>query len=286
MKGLRFRTDPTGRRTLVFDATGKFLRVMPIFAGGDGEGDGGGAGGGEGAGGAGGEGGGGAGEGGSGGGAGSGAGGGGGGSEGGSSGAGGAGDDPLASLPPEIRSELEKLRADNKKNTDELKRARDEAAKFRTSAQRRALETSIATLKEAGVDTTDLEKQLADGDTDPAAVAAAAAQEKAEKEKLASDLKARDVRDAIRDEADDQGANFKLLHGYLTAEGALAQLDPDADDFATTVKTLVQATISKEPSLKKGQAPGKSGSDFGGGGSPDDKPKSLEDAVNKHYAKA
>lgn len=277
------------RRWLYFEETGGFVCARPVIQGGDGTGgDGGGSGsGGEGGtgdgdGGAGGTSGSGAGEGGAAGGTGDGAGDKGSGDQGGDKGKGQEG------LSTDEKAELERLRADDKKNKDELKRARDDAAKYRTEAQKRALEKSIATLKDAGVDTTELEKQLNEGGgaDASAAVAAAAAQEKAEKEKLAIDLKQRDIKDAVRDAADDPkvNANFKLLYGYLTAEGALTQLDPSADDFQAKVDKLVQDTIKKEPSLKKGQGPSKSGTDLNGGGPSEGQPKSLEDAVSAHYS--
>jgi hypothetical protein len=154
-----------------------------------------------------------------------------------------------------------------------LKRARDEAAKLRVGAQDRAKAAARKALEDAGVEIPDDLKDTPEGDEQ-----AAAAHKKAV-EDMETKLRDRDIKDAIRDEADEQGANFRLLHGSLLSSNALSTLDPTADDFAATVKTLVQATIEKEPLLKKGQAPGKSGGDFGGGGPSDEKPKSLEDAI-------
>lgn len=274
MRTHRMKLDPSGTRWLVFDASGGFVRTMPVFAGGDGEGEGG-TGGGEGSGGSGGTSGGDGGEGGSGAGAGGGDGG---------SGTGSGEGTPApnaaeATLPAEVKTELETLRAERQKNADELKRARDEAAKLRVGAQDRAKAAARKALEDAGVEIPD------DLKDDPKADENAAAAHKAKVEEQERELRARDIKDKLRDEADEQGANFKLLHGYLLSDNALSSLDPSADDFATKVKSLVQATLEKEPSLKKGQVPRKSGADLGGGPA-DDKPKSLQDAVSKHYAKA
>lgn len=276
-EGYRFVPTVDGRHTVVFDASGGFVRLLPVFSGGSdqGEGGSGGGSGGEGGGNGGSGGDGGAGSGGSGG-----AGGSGGGTEGGSGGAGGSGEDDL---PEAVKAELTKLRSDSEKNVAELKRARDDAAKYRTQASSRAIEQSIQTLKDAGAEeaAAALQKQLDEGGSiNVDAVQQAAAKEKAEKETLASQLKTRDVRDAIRDAADEHGANFKLLYGYLTGEGTLASLDPSADDFKAKADKLVQDTIKSQPVLKKGQVPSKSGSDLNGGGtSGSEQEKDLTTAI-------
>jgi hypothetical protein len=232
-----FKTSPDGRWTAVFDATGAFVTVMPVMAGGD-------------------------------------------------------GNDPppadpppadpaLKDLPEDVRNELAELRKFKEKSEPELKRARDDAAKYRTEAQTRARAAAVKALKDAGLA---VPKDLEDDPNDTGITAATAAAV-AEKEKLTTDLRDRDIRDKVRDEAEEQGANYRVLLGYLIGEKKLSNLDPTAEDFGAKVKTLVQDTIKAEPSFKKGQAPGKSGSDLGAGGSGDDKPKSLEDAVSSHYAK-
>jgi vacuolar-type H+-ATPase subunit H len=172
-------------------------------------------------------------------------------------------DDVLKNLPEDVKKELTDLRAFKNKTEPELKRARDDAAKYRTEAQKRARQAARDALKEAGID---IPKDLEDDDPDATSVAAA--QHKAEVEKRDAEIKARDIKDEVRDASDKHSANFKVLYGYLTGEGTLAQLDPSADDFKAKVDKMVQDAIKSEPALKKGQAPSKSGSDLNGGGTP------------------
>lgn len=246
----RIELSKNGRQWLVFDATGGFVKVMPVVAGGDGDDDpatdpppsdppakdppk----------------------------------------------------DDPPKNDPPkddpklsdDEKAELEKLRAENKKNTEELKRARDEAAKHRVGAQDRAKAAARKALEDAGIEIPD------DLKDDPDAGTAAAAQHRAAVEAKDAEVRQLKVRDAVRDACESESAKFKLVYGSLIADDKLSTLDPSKDDFEKQVSSLVQATVKADSSLKQGRVPGKSGSDLGGGPT-DDKPKSLDEAVGAHYA--
>lgn len=281
MRGYRFVTQ--GHRTLVFDASGGFVRSMPVFAGGDGEG-GDGAGSGDGAGG--GAAGSGAGEGGAGAGGDGAAGG-----EGDGEGGDGGGSSPLEAQALEAIKTLEQTGAQIpqalKDAVSEFRKARDDAAKARTKGK----ESAEAAAKEAREQIVkDLAKALGLGgdtdDNDPEKLKAAVS----EKDKAIADrdneLAALKLERAVHKAARAKGGDEDLVYAYLTTRPDLKQLDVSADGLDEQVSKLVQAALDEKSNLKTSSTPSSSGPDLGGGGPADGKPKSREDAIAAHYAKA
>lgn len=90
--------------------------------------------------------------------------------------------------------------------------------------------------------------------------------------KLTEQLSAKDqaIRDLKVERALDKaarkvGADEDLLDAVLTRKGALAGLDPSADDFTQQLDALVKAEVDANPKLKAARAAGASGVELSGG---------------------
>lgn len=256
---------------------------MPFFAGGDGEG-GGDGGSGNGAGGS--TGGDGAGEGGSGSG-------GSGGSGGDGNGAGGEGGDQGPSLEQQAVDAIKALKeagAEVPKALEtavsELKRARDDAAKSRNKGKTAAEEAATAARQSI---VADLAKALGisnEDDNDPDKLKGAISEKDRTIAERETELNALKLERMVSKAARKEGGDEDLVYAYLTTRPDFKQLDTSADGLDEKVSAMVQAAIKEKSNLKTSPVPSSSGPDLGAGGSGDGKPKSREDAIAAHYAKA
>lgn len=139
-------------------------------------------------------------------------------------------DDPAGAGGDDSDLDPEALRA-------ELARVRREAANRRTQLRERESEVQtqqeqINTILQA-LGITD------DTDDDPSA----------EAERLRTENRRLRTQASFGSVARAAGADEDLAWGYLLARGEIDSLDPDADDFATTLRTRLDAALTEKPSL-------------------------------------
>lgn len=91
------------------------------------------------------------------------------------------------------------------------------------------------------------------------AVQETAAQKQAELEKITAEFRDFKVRQEIATAARKQGVDGELLTDILAGRGALSQLDPTAEDYASQVEGLVTETVNAHPSLATQRVPESSG---------------------------
>lgn len=143
-----------------------------------------------------------------------------------------------------------------------VEKLRKEAAQYRTKAKE---------VEEAKAGELDAFKQemakalgLVEDTQDPKALLDAATQREqeaaAERDKLAQELNQFRQQNAVQAAAP-QGVDTDLLNAVLSANKALDQLDPTADDYAQQVNSAVNAVIEKHPSLRTQAVPHASGVD-------------------------
>ncbi len=112
------------------------------------------------------------------------------------------------------------------------------------------------------------------------------AQLSAERDTVATELRMLRIEKALNAAAEKHDGDTSILAPYLTGTGALAQLDPTADDFASQVDAVVSAAVESNPKLKKAPvqaaAPRSGGDLSGGNGSPKSSgEKSIEDLIRE-----
>jgi hypothetical protein len=157
------------------------------------------------------------------------------------------------------------------------KEAAEQAAKDAADAAQKALTEQIArTLglikDDTPPDPAELLKQAADRESQLAS----------ERDSVANELRTLRIEKALAAAAEKFDGDTSILAPYLTGTGALKNLDPSADDFATQVEAVVSAAVESNPKLKKAPvqaaAPRSGGDLSGGNGAP--KPnadKSIDD---------
>ncbi len=169
-----------------------------------------------------------------------------------------------------------------------VKKLRDEAAaarvKGKEAAERAAQEAAAAASKEL---TEKLARTLGlIDDTNPEQLLKAAADREAtlaaERDSVASELRALRIEKALNAAADKVDGDTSILAPYLTGTGALNKLDPAADDFASQVEAIVTAAVESNPKLKKTAvqvAAPRSGGDLSGGNAAPNRrgPKTVEE---------
>jgi hypothetical protein len=166
---------------------------------------------------------------------------------------------------PDIKGEF-----DPERHARSLAAAREGEKKAKAEAKAEK-ERVAAILKAAGL--------TPDGKTDPAEQLKAAA---AERDKATAKARDTAVELAVYKTAGKAGGDPDAV---LDSRGFLAQvadLDPDAADFADKVTAAVKAAVKANPKLaaaSAGQGPGKQGADHSGGGGQKTKPKTLTDAI-------
>jgi hypothetical protein len=155
-----------------------------------------------------------------------------------------------------------------------IKDTRGEAAEHRTkatAAERKLTEQLDGIAKALGL--------KEDEKADPAKLASQLADTQAKARTAAIELT------VYRTATKHQGDPDALLdsRGFLAK---LADLDPEASNFASKVETAIKDAVKDNPKLKAVQATGSSSADHGAGGSGEGSkrtPKSLTDAVSAHY---
>jgi hypothetical protein len=77
------------------------------------------------------------------------------------------------------------------------------------------------------------------------------AQLSAERDTVATELRTLRIEKALNAAAEKHDGDTSILAPYLTGTGALAQLDPTADDFSSQVEAIVENAVTTNPKLKK-----------------------------------
>lgn len=166
--------------------------------------------------------------------------------------------DVAANTQPETSGETAQETFDR----EYVEKLRKEAAQYRTKAKE---------VEEAKAGELDAFKQemakalgLVEDTQDPKALLDAATQREqeaaTERDKLAQELNQFRQQNAVQAAAP-QGVDTDLLNAVLSANKALDQLDPTADDYAQQVNAAVNAVIEKHPSLRTQAVPHASGVD-------------------------
>jgi hypothetical protein len=128
----------------------------------------------------------------------------------------------------------------------ELKKARAEAAKYRTERnEERTKTTALDARVKAIAKAVGLEND--DGD-DPEAL-------KSTVEGLQDELKAEKVKNEFVRRATSLGADADLAWHVLNGQGKLKDLDPAADDFGSQVESVITEAVKDNPKLKAGAPP-------------------------------
>lgn len=179
-----------------------------------------------------------------------------GGAAGGDAGGEGDGSDAAGQAPAQKGTKL----TDPAELQEALNRANAQAAAERTrrttaeTERQQALEAFKPIAKLLGLDTGD--------DPDPAQLQKALADTQAA-------LRTERITNSITRLASQEGADPELTLRYLRGGNELDELDPAAEDFAASLKTIVQAAISSTPALKAApQAGGSFDGGARGGGTP------------------
>ncbi len=177
----------------------------------------------------------------------------------------GTADQDADSRKPDIKGDLDPDRA-----ARAIAAARD-GEKRAKEAKKAADDRLAAVLKAAGL--------TPDGKTDPAEQLKAAA---AERDKAVARARDTAVELAVYKSAAKSGADPDAIldsRGFLSS---VAELDPDAADFADKVTAAIKAAVKANPKLSAtaAQGAGKQGADHNGaGGKQPAKSKSLEEAI-------
>jgi hypothetical protein len=92
-----------------------------------------------------------------------------------------------------------------------------------------------------------------------------------------------ELQGAVEEAAEKAGLAPSLTYAFLKVHNRLANIDMSSDTsvIEKEVAKLVQEAGEAEGNLKARQVPPRSGTDLGGGGSPDGEVKTLEGAIAK-----
>lgn len=176
--------------------------------------------------------------------------------------------DPWAD-PETARKEIERLR---RENASSRTNAKQQAAQEAVSELTEKLGRALGYVKDDQPPTADeLTKQLT-----------AAAQER---DATQAELRQLRVERAAEKAARAHGADVDTLLDSRSFATKLADLDPTADDFATSVSDLVKTTVDSNPKYRAAQAAASSSADFssGPGEQRERKPIGLHAAFRNHY---
>lgn len=188
-----------------------------------------------------------------------------------------AGDQPPAPAPPatEWDGKVESLPEGAQKMIRDL---RAESAERRTklTATEQAQQDAIRALaKAAGIE---LPGSDGDGTPDPAQLAEQLASEQTTTKNLQREHQV--LLSAIT-----AGADHKRLLDSRSFLAKVADLDPAAEDFPTSVDSAIKQALTDDPTLKAGRVPGTSSVDHpGGSGEGPAKPTTLGDAIAQKMA--
>ncbi|MFC5720366.1 hypothetical protein ACFP1Z_09350 [Streptomyces gamaensis] len=116
---------------------------------------------------------------------------------------------------------------------------------------------------------------------DPAALAAAVAERDKQLDQAAAELRTARVELAAYKAAGEQGARADRLLNSRSFLAAVAQLDPDTDTFAESLKSAIASAVESDPDLYRAvpAAPARGGAEFNGAPSGDRRPATLRDAI-------
>ncbi|MEV4127145.1 hypothetical protein [Nocardia sp. NPDC049707] len=176
-----------------------------------------------------------------------------------------------------------------------VRKLRDEAAAARVKGKEAATQAAQEAAEKA---TRELSEQIGralglikdDVAPDPAELLKQAqdreAQLSSERDSVASELRALRVEKALNAAAGKCDGDIDILEPYLAGTGALINLDPAADDFASQVEAIVSAAVENNPKLKKTvdrvSAPRSGGDLSNGNAAPKpNSPKSVEDLIRE-----
>jgi len=175
--------------------------------------------------------------------------------------------------PKEVISRLER----------ELKEARGEAAKTRTTAKAQAADEAKKQFA------TEIGKLLGlvedDSPPDPAKLAAAVAEKDGRIGDLEGALRAKDVELAVHLRSEKHQAKASALLDSRSFLKAVADLDPASKSFAGALDSAIKDAVKDNPSLKAAPTAGRSGADLSDGAGETNKPRatSLSGAIGAHY---
>ncbi|MGP6175435.1 hypothetical protein [Corynebacterium sp. A21] len=102
---------------------------------------------------------------------------------------------------------------------------------------------------------------IKDEDTEQADANKIVEQLTSERDSLQTRLRNQSEKIALTDAAKAHGADLDILLPYLKGKGLLADLDPNADDYADQVSQVVQAEVTSTPKLAAQAAERRSGVD-------------------------
>jgi hypothetical protein len=165
----------------------------------------------------------------------------------------------------------------------ELKEARGEAAKTRTTAKAQAADEAKKQFA------TEIGKLLGlvedDSPPDPAKLAAAVAEKDGRIGDLEGALRAKDVELAVHLRAEKHQAKASALLDSRSFLKAVADLDPTAKSFGAALDSAIKDAVKENPSLKATPVAGRSGADLSDGAGETNKPRttSLSGAIGAHY---
>lgn len=156
-----------------------------------------------------------------------------------------------------MRKEIAKLRKENAKRRTDAKTAKQE--KDATEKKLKAIAKALGIESDDEPDVDALKSKL---------------------EKTSSEMKSLKIEQAIGRAARKHGADPDALADSRSFMRDAEELDPDGDNFASELDSLVEGTVKSNPKLKTGSKPGKSSGQFDGSGD-DGKKVSLDAAIAK-----
>ena len=166
--------------------------------------------------------------------------------------------EPPPAPPPPAGPSVADLQAQLERQQGDLKKAREEAARYRTrndeetGGLKKALGAWLGVEGDQPADANKVLEELQKRD-------------QARERELAS-LR---LTNALEQTARQHGADVDILAPYLRGSGRLDKLDPAAPEFSGQLDALVADLVSKQPKFKAnghgGQAPPRGGSEFPGG---------------------
>lgn len=175
--------------------------------------------------------------------------------------------DPWAN-PETARKEIEKLR---RENASSRTNAKQQAAQEAESALAQKIGKALGLVQDDKPPSAeDLTKQLTEAAK--------------ERDATQAELRTLRVERAAERAAREHGADVDTLLDSRAFANKLGDLDPTADDFATSVSDLVKKTVDSNPKYKAAQAATSSSADFSSGpGEQRKRTNSLHAAARGHY---
>ncbi|WP_370420347.1 hypothetical protein AB8O64_19775 [Streptomyces sp. QH1-20] len=174
-----------------------------------------------------------------------------------------AGDGNPGGTPPAPDPAAEQLLADAEQRATDASQQRDQ------------LQAALDAVNKA------LNPDGADGEQDPAKLAAAVADRDKQLDQVAAELRTAQVELAAYKAAGEQGARADRLLNSRSFLAAVAALDPGDAAFAESLKSAITAAVDADPDLYRAgpDAPPRAGAEFNGAPAGDRRPANLHDAI-------